>query len=366
MELKKAMVAMSGGVDSSVAALLMKEQGYQTMGITLKLYGNDDVGLSRGHTCCSLDDVEDARAVAYRLGIPFYVFNFTERFQSEVICRFIRCYSEGGTPNPCIDCNRYIKFDALGQRMQELGFDYVVTGHYANVELDPVSGRYLLKKGLDTSKDQSYVLYHLTQEQLAHTLFPLGHLPKTQVRALAEQYGFVNAHKHDSQDICFVPDGDYSIFIERYSGRRFPEGNFVDGSGNILGRHQGIIRYTIGQRKGLGMASSEPLYVCGKQPEQNTVTVGPGSQLYSNSLIARDINLISVASIERPLRVKAKIRYRQQEQWATVTQTAEDELKVVFDEPQRAIAPGQAVVCYDGNVVVGGGTILIPETDLFN
>jgi tRNA-specific 2-thiouridylase len=274
-----------------------------------------------------------------------------------VIRRFIDTYVEGGTPNPCIDCNRYIKFDALQQRMRELDFDYVVTGHYANIDFDPQSGRFLLKKGLDSTKDQSYVLYHLTQEQLAHTLFPLGNLPKTQVRELAEQHGFGNALKQDSQDICFVPDGDYGSFIEGYTGKQFPTGDFVDQTGKTLGTHQGFIRYTVGQRKGLGISAPEPLYVCGKNAGQNTVTIGTKEQLFTDSLVARDINLISVASIEQPQRVKAKIRYRQQEQPATVTQTGPDELLVVFDEPQRAISPGQSVVLYDGDVVVGGGII---------
>ncbi|MBQ9768545.1 MAG: tRNA 2-thiouridine(34) synthase MnmA [Lachnospiraceae bacterium] len=355
--MKKALIAMSGGVDSSVAAFLMKEQGYSCIGVTMKLFHNEDIGVSREHTCCSLDDVEDARSVARLLDIPYYVFNFSDRFEECVIDKFVRAYENGITPNPCIDCNRYLKFDKLFQRAKEIQYDYVVTGHYARVEYDAEAERYLLKKALDDSKDQSYVLYSMTQEQLKHTLFPLGELTKPEVRKIAEEHGFINAGKHDSQDICFVTNGRYSDFIEQYTSKSYPEGDFIDGNGKVLGTHKGMIHYTIGQRKGLNISSTEALYVCAIDPIKNTVTLGPESELYTKRLIAKDINLISVPRLEKPERLKVKVRYRQQEQWATVTQLGEDTMEVKFDVPQRAVTKGQAVVLYDGDVVVGGGTI---------
>ncbi|MBR6259528.1 MAG: tRNA 2-thiouridine(34) synthase MnmA [Oscillospiraceae bacterium] len=355
---KKALVAMSGGVDSSVAAYLMKSAGYDCIGITMKLFDNETVGASRERSCCSLDDVEDARRVAFSLGMPYYVFNFSELFEDTVIHRFIEAYENGATPNPCVDCNRFLKFDKLFLRARELSCCAVATGHYARIEQDAHSGRYLLKKALDGNKDQSYVLYMLDQEQLAHTRFPLGCMTKAEVRRVAASQGIRTAGKPESQDICFVQNGDYGDFIERYTERTFPEGPFTDRNGRVLGTHKGIIRYTVGQRRGLGISSSEPLYVCGIDPASNTVILGNDSDLYSKELYAKDINLISVPSIERPLRLKAKVRYRQPEQWAVVCQTGPDEIRVVFDEPQRAITPGQAVVLYDGDVVVGGGTII--------
>ncbi len=352
---KKAIIAMSGGVDSSVAALLMQEKKYEIIGTTLKLYDNKDLGLSKGHTCCSLSDVEDARLAAYKLGIPYYVFNFVEKFHENVIDRFVKSYCTGSTPNPCLYCNRYIKFTALLQRAKKIGFDYVVTGHYARIE--NAGSRYLLKKGLDTTKDQSYVLYNLTQQQLAHTLFPLGELLKSQVREIAAEYGFANAQKHDSQDICFVPSGNYAEFIKRYTGQNFPPGAFIDKKGDIIGTHKGIINYTIGQRKKLGLSSPTPCYVCQKNPVNNTITVGDAQALLTNTLVAHDLNIIAVPKLDRPLRLKAKIRYHQVEQWATVEQTEEDTLHLIFDNPQRAITPGQAVVLYDDDIVLGGGII---------
>ena len=264
---------MSGGVDSSVAAYLTKSLGYEVAGITLKLFDNDDIDISREKTCCSLDDIEDARSVCARLEIPYYVLNFKDSFKSTVISRFIKAYENGYTPNPCIDCNRFIKFEKLVQRADELGFDYVVTGHYAQIERDEATGRYLLKKAVDPSKDQSYVLYSLTQSQLKKTLFPLGSLTKDKTRETAERLGLINAHKRDSQDICFVPDGDYAAFIEKYTGKAYPNGDFVDESGRILGEHKGIIRYTIGQRKGLGLALPCPMYVKEKNLAENKVVL---------------------------------------------------------------------------------------------
>ncbi len=357
----KAIIAMSGGVDSSVAALVMRERGYACMGVTMKLFRNEDIGLSREHSCCSLDDVEDARSVAYSLGIPYYVFNFSDRFKETVIARFIAAYENGATPNPCIDCNRFLKFDKLFERARQLGYDCVATGHYARIERDGKSGRYILKKGLDAAKDQSYVLYSLTQEQLAHTVFPLGSMSKCEVRDIAARHGFINAAKHDSQDICFVQHGSYADFIEEYVGKKYPEGDFTDRSGAVIGRHKGIIHYTVGQHRGLGLSLPVPMYVCEIRPESNTVVLGAEKDLYSSALTASGINLISVPKIEGKMRVKAKIRYRQPEQWATAEQTARDELRLVFDTPQRAVTKGQAVVLYDGDTVVGGGTIARAE-----
>ncbi len=355
---KRALIAMSGGVDSSVAACLIKEQGYEAIGITLKLFNNEDVGESREKTCCSLDDIQDARRVAENLGIPYYVLNFKESFGDQVIGRFVEAYINGATPNPCIDCNRYIKFDRLLERSRQLECDYVVTGHYAGIAYDAGSGRYLLKKGLDRSKDQSYVLYSLTQDQLAHTLLPLGQLTKPEVRGIAEAHGFINAQKRDSQDICFVKNGDYARFIEEYTGKNFPPGDYVDREGRVLGRHKGIIRYTIGQRKGLGLPFDPPLFVYAKNVRDNTIVLAPEADLYTQTLEAADINLIACPRLERPMRVTAKVRYKQPAQAATVEQTAADRVRLTFDQPQRAIAKGQAVVFYDGDVVVGGGRIL--------
>lgn len=352
---KKALIAMSGGVDSSVAAYLMIQAGYDCIGATMRLYSNEDAGLDEESSCCSLKDVEDARSVADRLGIPFYVFNFTTDFKTNVIDRFIKSYEAGETPNPCIDCNRYLKFDRLLRRAKELDCDYVVSGHYAIIEKS--GDRFLLKKAADLSKDQSYVLYPLTQEQLSHTLFPLGRMSKGETRQLAESLGLVNARKRESQDICFVPDGDYAKIIRHHTGRDYPSGQFIDKNGRVLGRHKGIINYTIGQRKGLGLALPEPMYVLKKSLEDNTVTLVKNEELYSRELEARDFNWIAYDKPPERLRIKAKVRYRQPEQWAEAIPTGKDTVHICFDEPQRAIAAGQAVVLYDGDTVVGGGTI---------
>lgn len=351
------MIGMSGGVDSSVSALLLKEAGFECLGVTLKLYTNEDVGLTNAHTCCSLDDVEDARSAAYRLGMPHYVFNATSAFERCVIENFVDVYETGGTPNPCIECNRHLKFPHMLRKARELGCEYIATGHYARVE-QREDGRWLLKKGLDASKDQSYVLYVLTQDTLAHTKLPLGGFTKAQVRSIAEERGLLNARKHDSQDICFVPDGDYEGFIRRRTGREYPAGDFVDEQGKVLGRHRGVIGYTIGQRRGLGVSGGKPLYVCRKNAEDNSITLAGNDALFSKELTARSINLIDRERIEGKLSCTAKIRYSHGEAACTVTQTGEDEITVVFDEPQRAVTAGQAVVLYDGDVVIGGGTIM--------
>ena len=355
MKKNKALIAMSGGVDSSVAAFLMKEQGFECIGATMKLYDNETVGAERQKTCCSLSDVEDAREVSYKLHIPYYVFNYKNQFEKAVISKFISAYESGATPNPCIDCNRFLKFDLLLNRAKELYCNYVVTGHYARVEFN--GERYILKKGIDDTKDQSYVLYFLSQSQLSKIQFPLGNYRKSEIRKVAEENGFVNANKKDSQDICFVPDGDYAKFIEKYTGKIYKSGDFVNLNGEILGRHKGIIRYTIGQRRGLGISSENPLYVCNKNIEKNTVTLGSSESLLTTEVIADDINLISVSSIKEPIRAKAKTRYNMKEQPCTVSQIDENRIKIIFDETQRAVTKGQAVVIYDGDIVVGGGTI---------
>lgn len=351
----KALISMSGGVDSSLAAKLMKDKGFDCIGCTMKLYHNEDAGIESSRTCCSLDDVEDARSVAYKLGMPFYVFNFTDAFRDTVIRKFIESYENGITPNPCIDCNRYMKFDKLYERAKTLGCDYIVTGHYARIEEQ--AGKFVLKKALDETKDQSYVLYFMTQDQLVHTMFPLGSMQKTEVRAIAEESGFVNADKPDSQDICFVPNGDYASVIELQTGKESAEGNFVDKQGNNLGRHKGVIHYTIGQRKGLGVSSTEPLYVCNICPKDGNVVLGSNDDLFSREADVSDFNWISGEVPGSEFRCKAKIRYRQPEQWVTVIPTGADTVHIVFDEPQRAITPGQAAVFYDGDTVLGGGTI---------
>lgn len=350
-------VAMSGGVDSSVAALLLQQAGHKISGVNLRMFHNEDLGQSPGKTCCSLADAEDAGLVARRLGAPFYVFDVSQVFRSTVIRDFIEEYQNGRTPNPCAVCNRTVKFGALLNRVRVLGADYLATGHYARVEQDAATGRYLLKRGLDRSKDQSYFLYMLTQEQLAHTLFPLGGLEKTQVRQLAEAHGLVNAHKHDSQDICFVPDGDYAAFIERTVGSPSLPGNFVDQKGQVLGHHRGIIRYTHGQHKGLGLSTSEPLYVLEKDAVSNTIRLGLDSDLWSQTLTAEQFNWVSIPEPTEPIAVTVKTRYSQREAAAIARSLPGGRCQVTFEEPQRAITPGQAVVLYQEEIVVGGGTI---------
>ena len=354
--MEKALIAMSGGVDSSAAAWLTREMGYECMGATMRMFDNDILpgGMS---TCCSLDDVEDARAVARKMGMPFHVINAKAEFAQRVIGDFIDTYERGETPNPCINCNRHLKFDLFLRRAQILGCEKIVTGHYARIEYDESIGRWLLKKAKDASKDQSYVLYCLTQEQLSHTLLPLGELTKDQARAIAERQGFLNARKRDSQDICFVPDGDYVAFMEHYTGKQYASGAFLDLRGKVVGQHRGAVCYTLGQRKGLSLAMGAPVYVCTKDMEKNTVTVGPNEALFASTLLARDFNWIGVSELHEPMAVTARARYNQKEQPATVYPAENGLVKVVFDQPQRAMTPGQAVVLYQGDVVLGGGTI---------
>ena len=352
------LIAMSGGVDSSVAAWLMQRDGFDCTGITMRLTRNEAVDTEGLHTCCSERDIEDAAEVAYAMDIPYEVLDFTADFQEKIIDKFIRVYEAGGTPNPCIDCNKYMKFDHLLRWAEAHGLDYVVTGHYARVEQDEATGRWLLKKGLDEGKDQSYVLYNLTQEQLAHVRLPLGGLHKSEVRAIAEEQHFVNARKHDSQDICFVPDGDYARFMEDFTGKHYPAGDFLDVSGKKVGTHSGAVRYTIGQRKGLGLAMGAPVYVCAKDMQANTVTVGPEAELFDTIVYADEVNWIAIPELTGPLRVTARTRYHQVEQPATVYPAGPDGFRLEFDQPQRAPTPGQAVVLYQGDTVLGGGTIV--------
>lgn len=345
MEHTKALIAMSGGVDSSVAAWLMQSKGYICAGANLRMWDQDGSG------------VADAKAVAQRLGMEFYALEAEAEFKQRVVDGFICAYEQGLTPNPCFECNRTMKFGLLLDRALEMGYDKVVTGHYARICFEEETGRYVLRKAADSAKDQTYFLACLTQHQLAHAAFPLGELTKEQVRAIAEERGFLNARKRDSQDICFIPDGDYVRFMKEYTGKDYPAGDFLDLAGNVVGRHSGAVSYTLGQRKGLGIALGAPVYVCAKDMEKNTVTVGPNEALYATTLRAGNWNWLPFPALTAPMRVKAKARYRHTEQPATVYPEEGGFARVVFDEPQRAMTPGQAVVLYDGDMVVGSGRI---------
>ena len=346
MNQNSVLIGMSGGVDSSVAAHLLQQAGYACIGCTMKLFcGNAE------------ENTKDASAVARRMGIPFHSFDFQEDFNHRVIQQFIDCYESGRTPNPCIECNRFLKFGVMLEKALELGCSHIATGHYAQIRQDPETGRYLLYKAADRAKDQTYFLYSLTQHQLSHTLFPLGNLTKEEAREIAESQGFVTARKKDSQDICFVPDGDYVAFMKVYTGKAYPSGSYLDLSGKAVGTHQGAVCYTLGQRKGLGIALGAPAYVISKDMTANTVTLGPNEALFHNALRAEQVNWIPFPSLIGPIHVTAKIRHSQHEQPATVYPEEDGSIRVVFDQPQRAITPGQAVVFYQGDMVVGGGTI---------
>lgn len=355
---KKVVVGMSGGVDSSVAAYLLKEQGYEVIGVTMQIWQDEETEtVQENGGCCGLSAVDDARRVAEYLEIPYYVMNFKKEFQDNVIDYFVGEYQEARTPNPCIACNRYVKWESLLQRSLSIGADYIATGHYARIDKLP-NGRYSLKKSASDAKDQTYALYNLTQAQLSHTLMPVGEYTKEEIRQIADKLLLPVAHKPDSQEICFVPDHDYAGFIERETGIKAVPGNFVDLEGNILGQHKGIIHYTIGQRKGLGIALGRPAFVADIRKETNEVVLGTNEDVFAPALLADRINLMSVGSLEGPKEVFAKIRYNHKGAPCRIEMTEDDRIKVTFHEPQRAITPGQAVVFYDGDHVLGGGTII--------
>lgn len=357
---KKVVIGMSGGVDSSVAAYLLKKAGYDVIGVTMQIWQENETEVDEAEGgCCGLSAVDDARRVAANLGIPYYVMNFRGEFQKEVIDYFIDEYTNGRTPNPCIACNRYVKWESLLKRSMDIGADYIATGHYARIE-QLENGRYAIKRSVTAAKDQTYALYNLTQEQLSKTLMPVGEFTKDQIREIAKEIQLPVAHKPDSQDICFVPDHDYVAFIEEQTGKSFPKGEFIDTDGNVLGKHNGMIHYTIGQRKGLGISLGKPAFVVDMIPEKNQVVIGDNEEVFAKGLLAEKMNFMAIPEpkIGEEVRLFAKIRYNHQGAVCSIKRIDEQYCEVIFDEPQRAITPGQAVVFYTGEYVAGGGTIV--------
>lgn len=356
---KRVVVGMSGGVDSSVAACLLKQQGYEVIGVTMQIWPDEKPEQTeRNGGCCGLKAVEDARRVAEVLDIPHYVMNFKQEFQKHVVNYFVEEYLQGKTPNPCIACNRYVKWESLLRRSMEIGADYIATGHYARVE-QLANGRFAIRNSVTAKKDQTYALYNLTQFQLAHTLMPAGDYTKAQIRQIAGEMKLPVADKADSQDICFVPDGDYAAFIEREAPDRiYGEGNFVTKEGEILGRHKGITHYTIGQRKGLGLSLGHPVFVSRLIPETNEVVIGEEDAVFHKTLLCEKLNFMGMENLPKPRRVWAKVRYAHKGEWCEIKMEGRDRIRCEFEKPVRAITPGQAVVFYDGEYVLGGGTIL--------
>ena len=355
---KKVVVGMSGGVDSSVAAYLLKQQGYDVVGVTMQIWQDEShEEIENKGGCCGLSAVDDARRVAAMLDIPYYVMNFKSEFKRDVIDYFVREYLAGRTPNPCIACNRYVKWESLLTRSIQIGADYIATGHYARICELP-NGRYAIRNSVTAKKDQTYALYNLKQEQLKRTLMPIGDYTKEQVRKIAEDIGLMVAGKPDSMEICFVPDNDYASFIEKETGVTSVPGDFVDVDGNVIGKHKGVIHYTVGQRKGLGIALGKPAFVVAIRPEQNQVVIGEDRDVYTERLYANNLNFMSVGNITEPVHVKAKIRYSHEGAYCTVRKIDSDTIECIFDQPVRAVTPGQAVVLYDGEYVLGGGTII--------
>lgn len=355
MEKKKVVVGMSGGVDSSVAAYLLKEQGYDVIGITMQVWQEDNDFSEREGGCCSLSAVEDARRVAQKLDIPFYVFNFRKSFKEKVIDYFVQEYIDGKTPNPCIACNKYLKFDELLMKARGIGAEYVATGHYAKIE--EKGGRHLLIRADDDKKDQTYALYNFTQDQLSHTLMPCGDYTKDKIREIAKEIGLAVHNKKDSEEICFIHDNDHGRYIKEARPKEVKPGNFVDEKGNIVGKHKGIVYYTIGQRKGLGLALGKPVFVIDINPRTNEVVIGAEDKIFKTDLIAKDTNFIPFEKLEGEMEVQAKVRYAAKPAKAKIYPLKDGKVKVSFEDKQRAITKGQSVVFYDGNVVVGGGVI---------